>query len=85
MILAYLRIYKITIISPTISPPSLQKIPVVKSTPAAFDAITAENGLTVENIHPIVDPIYMEVTQTSASYLLQLIITGQGRQVGINT
>ena len=66
---AYLIIYTAVIIVPTISPNNLKYMPSVKFMPAAFDAITAEKGFTVDIIVPTHEPIYMAAIHTIASYL----------------
>ena len=52
----YLIVYAMQIISPIINITNLSTIPLVKSIPAVLDAITVENGLTVDAIVPIQDP-----------------------------
>ena len=65
---AYLIIYAIVIIVAITSPAPLNAIPFINEIPAALEAITDENGFTVENIVPIEEPIYKAAIHTIASY-----------------
>ena len=45
--------YAMTTMAPTTHPAIRHSMPCVKFTPAAFEAMTTENGLMVENVVPM--------------------------------
>ena len=57
-----------TQIPPNISPMARNPMPSVKGMPAAFEAMTTENGLIVENAVPIDAARKIAPTHTMASY-----------------
>ena len=51
--LQYQYRYEITTMAPTMQPATRHSKPSMKLMPAAFEAITTENGLMVENVVPM--------------------------------